>query len=392
MSAIVVSGALANKPLNGGNAWVILSWLSGLRRLGFDVYFIEEIASTVCTHADGSPAPFAESCNREYFRRVMHDHGFSAAALICDGAGRLEGLQWPDVVDCVQTADLLLNISGHLRLPELFGRARRKAFVDLDPGYTQFWHADGIDKEHLEMHDAFFTVGENIGTPDCAISTNGLPWRTVRQPVVLEAWPVTPAADKRRFTTVASWRGAYGRVEYAGRSYGLKAHEFRKIATLPTRAPDHRFEIALAIHPAEIADRALLTTNGWQLAEPRREAGTPQAFRRYVQGSGGELSSAQGIYVETNSGWFSDRSVRYLASGRPVIVQDTGFSRRLPVGEGLFAYRDQAGILEALEAIDRDYEANARAAREVAETHFDSDRVLSRLLEEAGAPAEVRAR
>jgi hypothetical protein len=385
LSSIIVSGAIGNKPNNGGNAWAVLSWLLGLKRLGFDVYLVEQIATETCVGTDGASAWFAGSANAAYFRHVVNRYGFTdKSALVCDGGAAVIGLSWPDLLDVAGEAELLVNISGHLRLPALLQRVRRKVYLDLDPGYTQFWHEAGIDKAHLESHDAFFTVGENVGASGCEIPTCGIAWRPVRQPAVLSEWPVVPASDQHRFTTVASWRGAYGRVEHGDRSYGQKAHEFRKIVETPQRAANYRFEIALDAHPADFADVAALESHGWQLASPECVAGTPDAFRDYVQGSGGELSAAQGIYVETNSGWFSDRSVRYLASGRPVVVQDTGFSKHMPVGEGLFAYRTQGDITSALEAIGANYDAHAQAAGQLAGEYFNSDAVLARFLNQAG--------
>ena len=182
---------------------------------------------------------------------------------------------------------------------------------------------------------------------------------------------------------MASWRGPFGRVTFGGRTYGLKLHEFRKFIDLPRRVP-LPFELALDIHPAEVNDLAMLRDNGWRLSDPKAAAATPEAFRRFVQASCAEFSVAQGIYVDTSSGWFSDRTTRYLASGRPALVQDTGFSRHVRCGEGLVPFRTPEEAAESAPRIARDYGAHAAAARAVAEEFFDSDRVLPRVLEEAG--------
>jgi hypothetical protein len=200
---------------------------------------------------------------------------------------------------------------------------------------------------------------------------------------VLGEWPVADDGDPGRFTTIGAWRGAFGPVQFGGRTYSLKVHEFRKVIELPRRSPQ-RFEIALDIHPGDDRDREALEAHGWTLVDPRATVPGPLEFRDYVQGSGAEFSVAQGIYVETNSGWFSDRTVRYLASGRPVLVQDTGFSDNLPVGEGLLAFTDLDGAVAGAERIASDYEHHRDAARAIAEAHFDSDTVLARFLEEAG--------
>jgi hypothetical protein len=266
------------------------------------------------------------------------------------------------------------------------GRLRRKVYVDLDPGYTQFWHADGNGGSRLEGHDFYFTVGENIGTPACSIPTGGVRWRPVRQPVVLEEWPVSGEGRRDRFTTVASWRGPYGPVQQGNATFGQKVHEFRKYVQMPERVRA-TFEIALDIHGADSKDLDLLRRHGWQVIDPTVVAPDPLAFRRYVQTSGAEFSVAQGIYAQTESGWFSDRTVRYLASGKPALVQDTGFSRNFPVGEGLVAFRTLDQAAAGAQEIARDYDGHCQAARALAETYFDSDKVLGRMLEEVGIAA-----
>jgi hypothetical protein len=192
-------------------------------------------------------------------------------------------------------------------------------------------------------------------------------------------------ADTHRFTTIASWRGPFGPVTFAGRTYGPKVHEFRKVFPWPrlVREPA-AFEIALDVHPGDNKDLTALRENGWLVTDSRALAGDPAAFRHYVQQSAAEFSVAQGIYVDTNSGWFSDRSVRYLASGRPVLVQDTGLAPLYPVGKGLLTFRTLDEAAAGAEAIRRDYDHHCRAARALAEAHFDSDKVLSRFLDEVG--------
>jgi hypothetical protein len=187
-------------------------------------------------------------------------------------------------------------------------------------------------------------------------------------------------------TTVASWRGSYGPVEHHGRTLGVKAHEFRKYLELPGRI-DQRLELALDIHPDDEVDRRRLLDHGWRLVDPRLHAESPDRFRHYVQASSGEFSVAQEVYVATNSGWFSDRTVRYLASGRPALVQDTGFSRQLPVGAGLVAFSNMEEAVVGAKSIDADYAEHAAAARDIAERHFDSNVVLPRFLDRAGVRA-----
>lgn len=365
MTTVVVAGALANKLHNGGEAWVRLSWTLGLRRLGLDVFLVEQLAG-----------PSAEQL--KWFDDVTRRFGLEGRAMLLDEHAPVGAL-----ADAADDAALLVNISGHLRAPWLLKRFRRRAYVDIDPGFTQFWAAQGIDLG-LADHDLHFTIGENIGSPGCPVPTGGIEWLPARQPVVLDQWAgdgLPP--DPQRLTTVASWRGPYGPIHHGGRAYGLKVHQFRAFVDLPGLAPQG-FEIALTIHDDDIADRRLLEGHGWRIVDPADVAAEPEAFRHYVQGSGGEFSVAQGVYVDTGCGWFSDRTVRYLASGRPALVQDTGFSRHLPAGEGLVAFDDVAGAVAGARRLAADPLGHAQAARDVARACFDSDLVLAGFLERAG--------
>jgi hypothetical protein len=361
VTTVVVSGAVANKHRYGGSLWVRMSWAEGLKKLGIDVVFVEEL------HAGGSVP---------VFDAVMRDLDIRGALI--DGE-RVIGMEAGELNDRLDDAALLVNLSGHLRRPELLRRVRRRVFVDLDPGYTQIWHAQGHDVG-LGGHDLHFTVGANVGAAGCTIPTGGIRWLPVRQPVVLDRWPQLNG-DFTTFSTVASWRGAYGPLMWNDRAYGVKAHEFRRFADLPalTGLP---FEVALDLHPADEADRRLLERKGWRIHNPELVA-TPGGFAKFVRSSGAEFSVAQGIYVETSSGWFSDRTVRYLASGRPAVVQDTGFSSSLPVGAGLLAFSTPSEAQACVCEVATNYAHHAREARRIAEDLFASDRALAPVLEAA---------
>ena len=381
---IVVSGALANKPGNGGAAWTRLSWPLGLARLGCDVYFVEQISAATCTDAAGTRCEVDRSVNLAYFRHVTERCGLAdRSALIAEEECRSIGSSWTDLDDVADAADVLVNISGHLTIDRLKRRFKRRVFIDQDPGFTQIWHRTGLAANRLADHHFYFTVGENIGAPDCSIPAGGIDWRPMPQPVVLAHWPSSAATTTTRFTTVASWRGRYGRVAFEGVEYGLKAHEFRKFASLPLSAPQV-FEIALSIDSADWRDVEAMRQNGWRLIDPTAVACDPFAFRRYVQESSAEFSVAQGIYVATQSGWFSDRTVRYLASGKPALVQDTGFGRRYPTGRGLVTFRTLEEAVRGADLIARDYDAHSRAARALAEEFFDSDKVIAKWLRSVG--------
>ncbi len=386
MGKVIISGALANKPFNGGNAWSRLSWILGFKRLGLDVCFIEEIAPSACLDPNGVVTSFEQSINLAYFRSVMKRFGLGqSSALIYDRGQAICGRPLNELVTVAEQANLLFNLSGHLTLPEIKEPPRCKVYYDDDPGFTQFWHAAGDVGARLEGHDFFVTIGENIGAQDCDIPTDGIRWGTTRPPVILDEWPPCPAMRFDRFTTVASWRGAYAPIQSKTKTYGVKAHEFRKLIGLPQRNGT-AFEIALQIHSHDKKDLDALQANGWIIVDPKAVAASPDDFRHYVQTSGAEFSVAQGIYVETNSGWFSDRTVRYLASGKPALVQDTGFSRNYPVGKGLLTFRCLDEALQGAEAIAGDYETHCRAARQLAEEYFDSNTVIRELAQEIALP------
>jgi hypothetical protein len=254
-------------------------------------------------------------------------------------------------------------------------------FLDIDPGFGQMWRELG-QADQFAGHDTFVTIAENIGRPDCEIPTCGLEWITTVQPVVLEHWP-RRADGGAAFTSVGSWRGPYDPIEFAGKTYGLRAHEFRKFVELPRRS-EETFEVALDIHPDDAKDIELLVYNGWALADPAEVVSDPSSYRAYVQASKAEFMVAKNMYVETCSGWFSDRSICYLASGRPVLAQDTGLDHLYPAGEGLLLFDSPDSAAAGVEEISGNYDRHARAARALAEERFDSDKVLRDLLAKLG--------
>lgn len=369
MARILVSGAIANKPASGGEAWVRMSWVLGLRRLGHEVCFVEQIESL-------------DPVKLETFRAAAAALPADCpTALLCDGDGSGVGMTLAEVVEWARRADLLVNVSGHLEIEAVKEGPRRRAYVDVDPGFTQIWAEQGA-AARLEGHDTYFTVGENIGAPECSIPSAGREWLPLPPPVTLADWLVVPAPSGGRFTTVATWRSPLGTLAYGDTEFTGKHHQWRRLIDLPRRS-SQQFEIALQIHPGDAADRAALEASGWLLTDPREAAGDPGAFRSYVQGSAAEFSVAHPVYVDTGSGWVSDRTVRYLASGRPALVQETGIGERYPVGEGLLTFRTLDEATTGAAAIADHYEAHARAARSLAETYFDSDLVLDRFLEAA---------
>ncbi len=374
---ILFSGMIAADPHQGGATWAVLQYLLGLRRLGHEVWFVEPMKESAL---GPNGTDFDASENAAYFREIMRQFGFEKnSALLLAGSQRTIGVPFDKLREVAKRADMLINISGMLADEALLAPIPRRVYLDLDPAFIQLWNAAcGIDMR-FDAHTHFVTVGLAIGHASCPVPTCERKWITTLQPIVLEEWPRATRIEHDALTTVGNWRG-YGSIEHEGRHHGQKAHSMRPFFELPKKTRE-KFLLALAIHPDEKPDLAALEENGWQLIDPAGVAGSPASYRDFVQGSKAEFGIAKSGYVVSRCGWFSDRSACYLASGRPVIAQETGFSDFLPTGDGLFAFTTIDDVLTSIEALNRDYERNSRAARALATEHFDSDKVLSRLLE-----------
>lgn len=374
---ILVSGMIAAVPYHGGATWAFLQYVLGFARLGHEVTFVEQL--------DAGNAGLAGAPGTAYVRDVAQRFGFGDRwALLAGGTRETAGLPYERLRATAREADLLVNISGILADEDLVTPVPVRVYLDLDPAFNQLWHASGIDMG-FGGHTHFATVGQAIGTPECPVPTCGLDWIPTLPPVVLEHWPraregAGPGAGA--FTTVGNWRG-YGSVEHQGRHYGQKAHSMRELMEIPTRT-DALLRPALDVHPGETPDLEALDRNGWQLLDPGVVARDPDSYREFVAGSLAELGIAKSGYVLSRCGWFSDRSACYLASGRPVLAQDTGFPRFLPTGDGLLSFTDTDDAVAGIEEIRARYEHHADAAHELARAELDSDVVLTRLLERVG--------
>ncbi|MPZ22517.1 MAG: hypothetical protein GEU28_03030 [Dehalococcoidia bacterium] len=385
--SVVIAGSLAQKPMQGGHTWQFLQYILGFKRLGWDVLFVDRLEPGMCVDDRGRPVSFGDSVNLRYFNTVMRCFGLEDDyALIYNGGEHIAGQSRAQILNHTRKAAFLLNVMGYLADEEILAAARRRVFLDTDPGYGQMWHELGLARI-FEGYEAYVTIAENIGRPECDIPTCGIDWITWRQPVVLDQWPSATCELRELFTSIGSWRGPYGPIEYGGRTYGLRAHEFRKFAGLPRLSARH-FEAALDIDAAEVDDLRLLRENHWSLSDPRVVARDPWAYRDYVRGSMAEFMVARNMYVDSKCGWFSERSICYLASGRPVLAQDTGIRHLLPTGEGLVTFATLEEAVAGVEEFYRNYNRHARAARDLAEAYFDSDKVLTNLLAklDAGSP------
>jgi hypothetical protein len=404
---IVVTGLIAQHPHLGGMTWHYLQYAAGLARLGHDVYYVEDSGEFPYDLERGDPARdwVADDCSHHvgYLAKVLARFGLGERwAYRHAPESRWHGLSDERRRSVLGSADLLINVSGSLEHPERYRSVRRLVYVDTDPVVTQLKLAAGRRSfcRRVDTHDVHFSFGERL---DRAALPTGHRWRPTRQPILLSEWQPLPAR-RDAFTTVMSWT-SYAPLRHGGRSYGQKDVEFARFLELPTRVAPLRMEVALAAgqHPewetrgrglppelrARVREnrartpRDLLAHAGWRVVDAHLTGGDLDRYREYIQSSKAEWSVAKNAYVQGRPGWFSERSACYLASGRPVVVQDTGLAGVLPIGQGILTFRTLEEAAAALREVEGDYARHARAAREIAEQCFESDRVLTRLVDEA---------
>jgi hypothetical protein len=364
---ILLSGMVAGDPHQGGATWAVLQYVAGLEELGHEVLLVEPVPVE-------SLDPAGEVVS--YFGQLPLIGG--RAALLGRETESTVGVPYAEVLEFARDADLLLNVSGMLRDERLLEAVPVRAFLDLDPGFNQVWEATGAEMG-FDLHSHFLTVGLAVGTEGCRVPTCGRNWIHTLPPVALKHWPRRELpGEAEAFSSVGHWR-SYGSIEYEGIAYGQRAHSLRRLIDLPGRS-SARFRLALGIHPDETGDLSALRDNGWELVDPLEVAGDPGRYAEFIRASRGELSVAKSGYVDSGSGWFSDRSACYLACGRPVVAQETGFSGFVPTGEGLLSYTTAAEAAAAIAEVESRWDLHATAAREFAEEYLDAEKVLQRLL------------
>jgi hypothetical protein len=381
---LVVLGTMGGCPF-GGQTWMFLNWLCGFRALGHDVWYVEDhlwwpydpeqnMGTDDCSYAVRHVATCTD-------RIGLADRW---AVRLATRAEACWGLTSSALDTLYRDCDALLNVSGGTDLREEHLAAPLRTYIQTDPVTSELGLANG--DEHTRwafgLHHVIVSYGENYGAADCAVPLNGIHYRTTRQPIDLTLWPMAYDPDARYFTTIGSYRQTGKDAEYGGEVYRWSKHyEWEKILDLPHRTAQP-FELALNV---ESADRQRLEHHGWSVVSPFRfSLDVFGAYPAYIRQSRGELTVAKDQNVRLRSGWFSERDACYLASGKPVVVQDTGFGNVLPVGEGLFAFTTVEAAAAAVEAINADYGRHAKVARAIAEEHFDAPRVARKLLETIG--------
>jgi hypothetical protein len=383
---VVVSGSIAQYPL-GGMTWHHLQYVLGLVRLGHDVYYLEDTGA-------GPYDPRARSlvkdptANISFLAHLMSRYGLGEKWAYCHLQEKWMGLSRQKRDSVIASADLVLNVSGMLSRPLAYRSASRLVYVDTDPVFNQLQLAQGDASfsELVDAHDVHFTFGERIVKSAPQADRRWLP---TRQPVMLSEWR-SPQQHRGVFSTVMNWRARNKTRVFRGQRYGEKDAELLRFIDLPALVRPARLELALNSGKNSQAPVELLSSRGWRVVDPHDVCLGPDSYRSYVESSMGEWSIAKEGYVRGRPGWFSERSACYLAAGRPVILQDTGFPSVLPVGEGLMTFETVEDAAAGVREVTGNYSRHSRAARDIAHEYFDSDKVLAALVEDAlrGSPPD----
>jgi hypothetical protein len=375
----------------GGHLWVYLQYIESLRRLGCEVYWMEDLDSEKDKRKDANAVSklarkldvFGISDKLVIFRQIAHPSS---------GPSEIEFLSTTqkEGARIFAQADLLLNFCYGIN-GEILSRFRRTALVDIDPALLQFWMSTG--QLVVQPHDLYFTTGETVGVAGSLIPDCGLPWRRIRPPICLDHWPYAGVACSEAFTTVSNWTGWDWLLEDGVLIENTKRVAFLPFKELPRHTPQ---PLELALWILDDQERRLMEDYGWRIRNSGEVTSTPERYRSYIQQSRGEFSCAKPSCMKWQNAWVSDRTLCYLASGRPVVVQDTGPSAVLPNGLGMFRFSTIEEAVQALALVNEDYPRHRRAARELAESFFDGRRILARLLDEAlsprsGVPSDVIA-
>ncbi len=382
---LVVLGMMARCPF-GGQTWLYLNWLRGLAGLGHEVWYVEDDSAwpydpRVDTITDDP------SYGAAYLDRVTKSIGLAgrwAYRPLFRGGEECYGLSAQQLRDLYRRCDAILNVCGATVLNDDHHQAPRLVYVETDPVTNQLELASGKEKTRamLAEHDTIVTYGENYGASDCGVPmTGGISYLKMRQPVDVELWPMAYDPEAPHYTTIGNWKQKGNDVVWDGETYyWSKHHEFLKFLDLPRRTSRAAFELCLNIDDA--ADRRRLLDHGWQLSSPLEMSLDPWRYQEFFRKSRGEWTVAKDQNVRLRSGWFSERDACYLASGKPVIAQATGFEKFLPTGEGLFAFRTLDDVLGAVDRIESDYEMACRAARAIACEHLEAKSVCRRFVED----------
>jgi glycosyltransferase involved in cell wall biosynthesis len=400
---IIVTGLIAQHPNIGGISWHYLHYLLGLSRLGHDIFYFED-SGEYPYNLDGGPTGndwIARNCayNTSYLEKLMTRYGLKDKwAYRFPQENKWFGISDYQRKKVISSSDLLINISGTLEKPNEYRQIPRLIYIDTDPVITQVKMAMGKKDfiDLVEIHDLHFSFGESLSTDN---NFNGINWLPTRQPIFLDEWPSTPR-KREQYTTVMSWT-SYEPLNFAGQIFGQKDIEFKRFLKLAEQVAPVELEVALGrtqhqewqdedlkVAP-EIVELVGNTTDwspadllrkaGWHVVDSFETCGNLDSYRNYIHSSKGEWSVAKNAYVKGQPGWFSERSACYLASGKPVIVQETGFGKFIPTGEGVLSFSNIEEAVNAIDKVESGYDRHSSAARDIAVEYFDSDKVLTNL-------------
>ncbi|MBM3504855.1 MAG: hypothetical protein FJX65_13395 [Alphaproteobacteria bacterium] len=368
----------------GGIAWQSMAYVLGLKRLGYDVWYIEDNGANPYSPRQNSVV-WDSTENIAFVRRMMERSGLGNRWAYWDPVtGQYVGLSKDELFALYAGADALINLCGVTKLRDEHLKCPVRIFLDTDPPYEQIrlFKGEADSLSYIGAHTHFFTYGENFGGADCPVPLT-LPWKKTRPPVVLTEWQPDFDLPTTHYTSIATWQNKGKNIEFGGENYQWSKHlNFIRFLDLPRRASTRKFRLAMITPNRELNDE--LKGYGWDLVDPVPVSESMESYADFIRRSRGEFTVAKDIYVRTSIGWCSDRSVSYLAAGRPVITQATAAEKFIPHGRGLFCYRDWDGIFAALDAIEGDYRSHCRWAREIAEAYFDSDKLLRDMMEQAG--------
>ena len=390
---VVVGGFLANMSPAGGVVWDYVQYPLGFHEMGCDVYYVEDTRLWPIFRPDSDTDHSARQ-NIAYLKGVMEDFGMGDRWAYRDEvSGDCFGLPLEKVKEICRTADVFVNISCASFMRDEYREIPVRVLIDSDPMFTQIQYhgikpgnipGDPGLRKMMEAHNNFFTFGENVGAEDCRMPDCGIEWKPTRQPVSVRHWPVTPlpALDDGKFTSVMNWTAGPPLI-FEDEPWLQKNVEMERFKEFPKRVPG--VPLAVAIGQTGGTGDAFpmkdFVDAGWDILDPHEHVSEYKSYRRFIEGSFGEFAIAKQTYVKARTGWFSCRAACYLAAGRPVVNQDTGWSKYLPTGEGLFAFDGMDDAATAVEAIVAEPDRHAKGARRVAEECFASEKVLGELLQ-----------
>lgn len=388
---IIVGGFIGLMPA-GGVTWDYIQYPLGLSMLGHDVYYIEDTRLYPIYQKPGSNWDDCSS-TVDLLKKVMDYFDMSDRWAYRDEAsGKCFGLSITALNEICRTADVFINISCSTFMRDEYKKIPKRILIDSDPMFTQIQYVSqqmftsgepGL-RQMIHDHNYHFTFGENIGSDDCLIPECGIAWHTTRQPVCIDKWKFILPSQKKTpvFTTLMNW-AAGKKLVYNNQEWGQKNVEFNKVIQLPQYLKN--IDLAMVVNQTGGTDDTLqkekIEKIGWKILDPEENAGNWMKYQQFIENSSGEFSVAKETYVKAKTGWFSCRSACYLAAGRPVITQDTGWSKFIPAGNGLFAFQNMDEAVEAFQNVLRNPVHHANAAREIAAEYFDSNKVLTCLLQ-----------